>query len=118
MMFMSRKVLFPVLCALMAGIAIISVININSPDTLTPAPQISGPSSQDSTPSPSIYEIKLTGGNICLYTLDERGSEIDCKTLSYIDIHSLQEFLLDQLRSGTKFESREAVAEFIQDLDS
>ncbi len=115
---MSRKILFPVLCAIGATIAIFSMLNIAPPDVSVPAPQSDTVSPQSTVQTPSSYEIKLTHGNVCLYTLDQQGSELDRKTLGYIDIHSLQEFLLDKLRTGAKFESREAAARFIQDLDS
>ena len=115
---MSRKLLFPVLCTIGAAIAIIFILNITPPDVSVPGPPADTVSPQPTTPIPSIYEIKLTDGNVCLYAFDDEGSELDRKTLGYIDIHSLQEFLLDKLRTGAKFESREAAARFIQDLDS
>lgn len=115
---MLKKIILTVICTIAAIIAIISMINTNPNDTPAPTPKAISPSSGPAEQVPSSYEIKLTDGNICLFTLDQQGSELDRKTLGYIDIHSLQEFQLDKLLAGAKFESREAAAEFIQDLDS
>jgi len=115
---MLKKIVFTVICTIAAIIAIISMINITPNDTSTPAPQAISPSAKQTVQVPSSYEIKLTDGNIFLFTLDQQGSELERKTLGYIDIHSLQAFQLDKLLAGAKFESREAAAEFIQDLDS
>ena len=115
---MLKKIIFPVICTIIAIIAIISMINISPNDAPIPVPQAVGPSTQSAEQVPSSYEIKLSEGKICLFTLDGQGSEIERKTLGYIDIHSLQAFQLDKILAGAKFESREAAAQFIQDLDS
>ena len=116
---MSRKVLLSVLCTIAVIIAIISAVNINPEKSSPQTTQSPGSASAEPVlPSPSSYEIKLTGENVCLYTLDESGSELERKTLEYIDIYSLRSAQLDALRTGAKFKSREAAAEFIQDLDS
>lgn len=116
---MTRKALFSILCTLAVIIAIIAMVNITPEES--PAPQTTGTDSASAaapSPSPSGYEIKLTGEKLCLYTLDEYGGELDRKTLEYIDIYSIRSSQLEELRAGTRFDSREAAAAFIQDLDS
>lgn len=116
---MSKKVLFAIIIVALFIVAVIAMFNINPADEALPEiqEQIS-PAAIQPEPAPSNYEIRLTGETLYLYTLDESGSELDKKTIEYIDIYSLQNFQLDTLRNGARFKSREAAAEFIQDLDS
>ena len=64
------------------------------------------------------YLINLENDLIYLTELDSSGATLTRKTIDYINIYSLYPAQLEQLRSGASFDSREAVAEFIQDLGS
>lgn len=66
----------------------------------------------------SSFLINLQDEYICLTEFDSAGTELSKKIIDYINIYSLYPYQLEQLRAGAHFDSREAAAEFIQDLGS
>lgn len=118
---MTKKKFYPVLYIAIFSVAIAALINIRPvpedlPEPITPIKAATIDPAPE--PAPANYEIKFSDGVVCLYTLDESGTELDRKIIDYIDIYSLYKSQVDALRSGIKFDSREAAAEFIQDLGS
>ena len=118
---MSNKTTGKILLPVIILAAIIAMVNIRPA-----AENISAPSAQSKTakteatnaPAVSGYKVMLSDGAVCLYTLDASGAELDRKIIDYIDIYSLYPSQIDTLLAGANFESREAAAEFIQDLGS
>ncbi|MFA7636272.1 MAG: hypothetical protein WCX81_00760 [Monoglobales bacterium] len=108
-------------------LTIIVVLAICGAVKIRPAPEIS-PSEFKKTstsevqaapqPAPKTYKLILENGVICLYTLDSAGVAVEQRTIDYINIYALYEAQINQLLKGITFDSREAAAEFIQDLGS
>lgn len=118
---MFKKTLRPVLCAFIAITAISAAVNIRPQAESTPAPinQTEAAETEASPqPEPSGYKVILADGAVCLYALDSSGAELDRKIIDYIDIYSLYDSQREALLAGAQFDSREAAAEFIQDLGS
>lgn len=116
---MRKRVLFLIISVIAVFIALVAMYNINYDNEKTP----DIPDSASATPAPQTiieqgYEIRLSGETLYMSIMDESGSELSREALNYIDVHSLQSFQLESLRLGAKFKTRQAAAEFIQDLDS
>ena len=116
---MRKRVLFLIISVIAVFIALIAMYNLNYDGEKTP----DIPESASTVPVPETaieqgYEIRLSGETLYMSITDESGSELSREVLNYIDVHSLQSFQLESLRLGAKFKTRQAAAEFIQDLDS
>lgn len=72
----------------------------------------------ETAPVAVFYELKLLDDQIYLFEFDSSGSELLRKPIDYIDIYSLYSSQSEVLRQGVRFDTRQAVAEFIQDLGS
>ena len=118
---MSKKTLRIILLPVIILAATSAAINIRPPARSMPAPVTQSETAQtEATPQPAVsgYRVMLSDGVICLYTLDASGAELDRKIIDYIDVYSLYPSQINTLLAGASFDSREAAAEFIQDLGS
>ena len=116
---MRKRILFLIISVIAVFIALIAMYNLNYDGEKTPdIPDNASATHAPETTTEQGYEIILSGETLYMSVTDESGSELSREALNYIDIYSLQSFQLESLRLGAKFKTRQAVAEFIQDLDS
>ena len=118
---MSIKTSSKILLPLIIIAAIIAMVNIRPAAENTPGnPQQIKAAQTEVAPEPAIsgYKVMLSDGAVCLYTLDSSGAELGRKVIDYIDVYSLYPSQIETLLAGASFDSREAAAEFIQDLGS
>lgn len=118
---MSNKTLRLILLTIIAILAISGAVNIRPAQEITP-PKFEKTSTAEvkavPVPAQLSYKLMLENGVIYLYTLDSSGSVKEQKPIDYINIYSLYESQINLLLKGVSFDSREAAAEFIQDLGS
>lgn len=113
----SAKILLPVIIIA----AIIAMVNIRPVAESVPSkPEQTKTVQTEVAPLPAVsgYKVMLSDGAVCLYTLDSSGAELGRKVIDYIDVYSLYPSQIETLLAGASFDSREAAAEFIQDLGS
>ena len=67
---------------------------------------------------PTLFELKLIDKVLYYNAYSAGGAVYEQKTIDYIDIYSLYPEQSASLQEGIFFESRESVAEYIQDLGS
>ena len=118
---MSRKTSDKILLPLIIIAAITAMVNIRPAAEGMPSKSEQTKTVQtEVTPAPviSAYKVMLSDGAVCLYELDSSGAELGRKIIDYIDVYSLYPSQIDTLLAGASFDSREAAAEFIQDLGS
>ncbi len=118
---MSKKILSAFLITAIFAVALSAMVTIRPVEENVPAPITETKAAETEAvpePIPTSYKVILKDGAVCLYTIDESGTELSRKIIDYIDIYSLYDSQLEILRSGAVFDSREAAAEFIQDLGS
>lgn len=118
---MSRKTLHKILLPVIMLVATLAAFNIRPVAENIPLPSVQTKTAQTevaTAPAISGYKVMLSDGVVCLYTLDVSGAELDKTIINYIDVYSLYPSQIDTLLAGASFSSREAAAEFIQDLGS
>ena len=112
---MSAKTTAAIITAVIVSASIPSAPSNISPEQAVPIREASLPPEKGNVSS---YLVNLQEESIFLTEFDSEGNELSQKSIDYINIYALYPSQLEQLRTGARFDNREAAAEFIQDLGS